>query len=101
MRFVRLRIGNRLYVGGSMSIGFYEITPQGLENYSEIEGLEHQNIDVGEEFWHITVLDERLFFQSKRAIYEVKKNQLIQSIENLFRNSDGNFAYLNAKKLYV
>ncbi len=70
-------VDDRLYVGGSMSIGFYQITPRGLEDYSEIKGLEHQNIDVGEEFWNITRLDERLFFQSKRAIYEVIENQLI------------------------
>lgn len=70
-------VEDRLYVGGSMSIGFYQITPRGLENYSEIKGLEHQNIDVGEEFWSITQLDERLFLQSKRAIYEVLENQLL------------------------
>jgi AraC family chitin signaling transcriptional activator len=70
-------VEDRLYVGGSMSIGFYQITPRGLEDYSEIKGLEHQNIDVGEEFWNITQLDERLFLQSKRAIYEVVENQLI------------------------
>ena len=69
-------VEDRLYVGGSMSIGFYQITPRGLEDYSEIKGLEHQNIDVGEEFWNITWLDERLFLQSKRAIYEVVDNQL-------------------------
>ena len=69
-------VEDRLYVGGSMSIGFYQITPRGLEGYSEIKGLEHQNIDVGEEFWNITWLDERLFLQSKRAIYEVVDNQL-------------------------
>ena len=69
-------VEDRLYVGGSMSIGFYQITPRGLEGYSEIKGLEHQNIDVGEEFWNITWLDERLFLQSKRAIYEVVENQL-------------------------
>ncbi len=70
-------VEDRLYVGGSMSIGFYQITPRGLEDYSEIKGLEHQNIDVGEEFWNITQLDERLFLQSKRAIYEVVENQLV------------------------
>ncbi len=70
-------VEDRLYVGGSMSIGFYQITPRGLEDYSEIKGLEYQNIDVGEEFWNITYLDERLFLQSKRAIYEVVENQLI------------------------
>ena len=69
-------VEDRLYVGGSMSIGFYQITPRGLEDYSEIKGLEHQNIDAGEEFWNITRLDERLFLQSKRAIYEVVENQL-------------------------
>ena len=69
-------VEDRLYVGGSMSIGFYQITPRGLEDYSEIKGLEHQNIDVGEEFWNITWLEERLFLQSKRAIYEVVDNQL-------------------------
>jgi DNA-binding CsgD family transcriptional regulator len=70
-------VEDRLYVGGSMSIGFYQITPRGLEDYSEIKGLEHQNIDVGEEFWNITQLGERLFLQSKRAIYEVVENQLV------------------------
>jgi AraC family chitin signaling transcriptional activator len=70
-------VEDRLYVGGSMSIGFYQITPQGLENYSEIKGLEHQNISIGEEFWNITQLNERLFLQSKRAIYEVVENQLV------------------------
>ena len=70
-------VEDRLYVGGSMSIGFYQITSRGLEDYSEIKGLEHQNIDVGEEFWNITQLDERLFLQSKRAIYEVVENQLV------------------------
>ncbi len=70
-------VEDRLYVGGSMSIGFYQITPRGLEDYSEIKGLEHQNIDVGEEFWNITQLDQRLFLQSKRAIYEVVENQLV------------------------
>ena len=70
-------VEDRLYVGGSMSIGFYQITPGGLEDYSEIKGLERQNIDVGEEFWNITKLDERLFLQSKRAIYEVVENQLV------------------------
>src|SRR6056300_1054874 len=69
-------VEDRLYVGGSMSVGFYQITPRGLEDYSEIKGLEHQNIDVGEEFWNITWLEERLFLQSKRAIYEVVDNQL-------------------------
>ncbi len=69
-------VEDRLYVGGSMSIGFYQITPRGLEDYSEIKGLEHQNIDVGEEFWNIIWQDERLFIQSKRAIYEVVENQL-------------------------
>jgi len=69
-------VEDRLYVGGSMSVGFYQITPRGLENYSEIKGLEHQNIDVGEEFWNIAGLDERIFLQSKRAIYEVLENQL-------------------------
>ena len=69
-------VRDRLYVGGSMSVGFYQITPRGLENYSEIKGLEHQNIDVGEEFWDIAELDERLFIQSKRAIYEVNEDQL-------------------------
>ena len=73
-------IGDRLYVGGSMSIGFYEITPQGLENYSEIEGLEHHNIDIGEEFWHITGSKQRLYLQSKRAIYEVVENRLNQRV---------------------
>ncbi|MEL0032569.1 MAG: LuxR C-terminal-related transcriptional regulator [Paracoccaceae bacterium] len=90
-------IGDRLYVGGAMSIGFYEITPQGLENYSEIEGLEHQNIDVGEEFWHIAVLDERLFFQSKRAIYEVIENQLIRRAPF---ESDRPESFRNAGELY-
>ena len=70
-------VEDRLYVGGSMSIGFYQITPRGLEDYSEIKGLEHQNIDVGEEFWNITQLGERLFLHSKRAIYEVVENQLV------------------------
>jgi AraC family chitin signaling transcriptional activator len=70
-------VEDRLYVGGSMSIGFYQITPRGLEDYSEIKGLEHQNIDVGEEFWNITQLDERIFLQSKLAIYEVVENQLV------------------------
>ncbi|MEK9560486.1 MAG: hypothetical protein VW010_07200, partial [Flavobacteriaceae bacterium] len=90
-------VEDRLYVGGSMSIGFYQITPRGLENYSEIEGLEHQNIDVGEEFWHIAVLDERLFFQSKRAIYEVIENQLIRRAPF---ESDRPESFRNAGELY-
>ena len=82
-------VGDRLYVGGSMSAGSFEITSKGLNDFKTIQGLEQQSIAVGEEFWEIISHRDQLFFQSKTAIYRIQDHRVVEKKSFLSDRPEG------------
>lgn len=85
-------VGNRIYTGAYMELGYWERTEEGSLQYTSLLSLLPSDILDGEQFWHIEETEGVVIFQSFENLYlynaeqeriteiEIPTNNLISSL---------------------
>ncbi|MCM4161362.1 histidine kinase [Antarcticibacterium flavum] len=102
-------VGERVYAGAYMEIGYWERTGTGRLEYSSLLSQFPDPLRDGEQFWHIRHLDDFLIFQSFEGLYLYNEaNESITkipgppaAITNLFKAGDDIFFQVMARGLYT
>lgn len=99
-----LASGDKIYTGSVMDLGFWERNAVGKLEYHSLKDDIKKGILDGEQFWHISELEDYVVFQSHQRLYSYNKKsgEIVpiiteKNISNLFRIG-GKIYYQEAEK---
>jgi DNA-binding CsgD family transcriptional regulator len=81
IRSIAIDKNNRIYTGGYRELGYWERNNKGNLEYTSLTYMVEDFFPRNEEFWHIFIINEKIYFQSftKIYIYNQGKFEVINS----------------------
>jgi DNA-binding CsgD family transcriptional regulator len=69
VRAIAVDPDNRIYTGGYRELGYWERNPKGHLEYHSLTNMVEKHFPRNEEFWHIFIIEKKVYFQSFSGIY--------------------------------
>ena len=69
VRCIAVDEDNRIYTGGYRELGYWERNNLGRLQYHSLTSMVEDHFPKNEEFWHVFVIDNKVYFQSFSGIY--------------------------------
>jgi DNA-binding CsgD family transcriptional regulator len=69
VRSIAIDENNRIYTGGYRELGYWERNTYGKLEYFSLTSMVEEHFPGNEEFWHIFIINNKVFFQSFSGIY--------------------------------
>lgn len=73
VRAIAIDQDNRIYTGGYRELGYWERNNKGNLEYTSLTNFVEDHFPRNEEFWHIFIIKDKVYFQSFTRIYTYHK----------------------------